>query len=69
MFDSDELVPVEPTRRLVDGDTIDLGNQSLTVLHLPGHTPGSIALHDQANRTLFTGDVVYDPPFLPDRIH
>lgn len=55
------LAPVTPTRRLVDGDLIDLGDRVLTVLHLPGHTPGSIGLLDQTHRTLFTGDVIYDP--------
>ena len=60
--DTYELVPVRPTRLLIEGDEVDLGDRVLTVLHLPGHTPGSIGLHDVANRTLFTGDVIYDPP-------
>ncbi len=64
-----ELRPVLPTRRLEDGDEINLGDRVLTVLHLPGHTPGSIALHDIANRILFTGDVIYDPPALLDGLH
>ncbi len=56
-----ELRPVRPTRRLRDGDRIDLGERTLTVLHLPGHTPGSIGLHDEESRILFTGDVIYEP--------
>lgn len=67
--DDYELIPVLPTRRLEEGDKIDLGDRMLTVLHLPGHTPGSIALHDVANKVLFTGDVIYDPPFLLDNLH
>lgn len=67
--DDYELVPVVPTRRLEEGDEIDLGDRVLTVLHLPGHTPGSIALHDIANKVLFTGDVIYDPPALLDSLH
>lgn len=55
------LRPVEPTRRLADGDLIDLGDRNLTVLHLPGHTPGSIGLLDADRGILFTGDVIYDP--------
>jgi glyoxylase-like metal-dependent hydrolase (beta-lactamase superfamily II) len=43
-----------------DGDTIDLGDRMLTALHLPGHSPGSIALFDIAEGVLFSGDVVYD---------
>ena len=39
---------------------VDPGGRPLTVLHLPGHSPGSIALFDPADGTLFSGDVVYD---------
>lgn len=63
------LNPVVPTRRIHDGDVIDLGDRALVVLHLPGHTPGSIGLLDPANRVLFTGDVIYDPPVLLDSLH
>jgi glyoxylase-like metal-dependent hydrolase (beta-lactamase superfamily II) len=63
-----ELVPVVPTKRLVDGDVIDLGDRTLHVLHLPGHTPGSIGLYDPAARILFSGDTVYDPPDLLDEL-
>ncbi len=35
--------PVKVTRRFQGGERIDLGGRTLTVLHLPGHTPGSIA--------------------------
>ncbi|XP_069746853.1 acyl-coenzyme A thioesterase MBLAC2 [Narcine bancroftii] len=51
---------VEPSRVLDEGDVIDLGNRQLTVLHMPGHSRGSICLHDQENRILFSGDVVYN---------
>jgi glyoxylase-like metal-dependent hydrolase (beta-lactamase superfamily II) len=49
----------EPTGCLHDGDVIDLGDRRLEVLHLPGHSPGSICLLDTDARILFTGDVVY----------
>lgn len=45
---------------LGDGDVVDLGDRQLRVLHLPGHTPGSINLHDAEAGHLFTGDVLYD---------
>ncbi|CAN5505975.1 MBL fold metallo-hydrolase [soil metagenome] len=67
-IDAYELHPVVPTRRLEDGDIIDLGDRTLSVVHLPGHTPGSIGLLDASNRTLFSGDVVYDPPVLLDNL-
>lgn len=52
--------PVEPTRLVDDADVVDLGNRRLEVLHLPGHSPGSIGLFDAAAGWLFTGDALYD---------
>jgi glyoxylase-like metal-dependent hydrolase (beta-lactamase superfamily II) len=46
----------EPTRLLTDGDIVDLGDRAFEVLHVPGHTVGSIALWDPAAGLLFTGD-------------
>ena len=65
-FDVDHFAvqPAPPTRLLTAGDTIDLGDQMFTVIHLPGHSPGSIALHDEHTGTLFSGDVIYDGPLL-----
>ena len=48
------------------GEVIDLGDRRYEVLHLPGHTHGSIALLDRTNRELFSGDVVYDDELLDD---
>jgi len=42
------------TRALLDGDVIDLGDRAFEVLHLPGHSPGSIGLFEPRTRTLFT---------------
>ncbi len=39
-----------------DGDTIDLGGTSLSVLEIPGHTPGSVAFLDRENERLYSGD-------------
>lgn len=52
--------PATVTHTLADGDVIDLGDRRLRTFHLPGHTPGSIALLDEDLRWLFTGDVVYN---------
>jgi glyoxylase-like metal-dependent hydrolase (beta-lactamase superfamily II) len=48
------------TRWLDEGDVIDLGDRYLSVLHLPGHSPGSIGLHEPDTATLFSGDAIYD---------
>lgn len=45
-----------PVCAVWNGDTFDLGGRVLEVIHLPGHTPGSIALLDRAARILVTGD-------------
>jgi len=48
-----------PTRVVGEGDSIDLGDRSFEVLHLPGHTPGSIGLWSADRKLLFSGDAVY----------
>ncbi len=58
--DADAL-PLAPDRRLSDGDTVGVGTRTLAVIHLVGHTPGSIALLFRgADRPhLFTGDSLF----------
>jgi glyoxylase-like metal-dependent hydrolase (beta-lactamase superfamily II) len=51
---------IEPSRLVGEGEVIDLGDRRLTALHVPGHSPGSIALWDAADGALFAGDAVYD---------
>ena len=52
--------PFAITRRVADGDTIDIGNRKLVVLAAPGHTPDAISLLDPANGLLWTGDSFYE---------
>jgi glyoxylase-like metal-dependent hydrolase (beta-lactamase superfamily II) len=35
-------------------------------LHLPGHSPGCIALYDAKSQELFSGDIVYDGELLDE---
>lgn len=59
--DADEL-PVPPDRLVEHGDTIQVGESAVEVIHLRGHTPGSIALlyRDPAGHPhLFTGDSLF----------
>jgi glyoxylase-like metal-dependent hydrolase (beta-lactamase superfamily II) len=51
--------PSSVTRRLRDLDEMELGSRALTVHHTPGHSPGSICLHDNRTGILFTGDTLY----------
>lgn len=60
------LVPAPATGFLADGDLVDLGDRQFVALHLPGHTPGSLALFEGATGSLFSGDVIYDDILLDD---
>ncbi len=46
-------------RRLQGGETLPIGGMNWEVLHIPGHSPGSIALYDREDRVLIPGDTVY----------
>ena len=54
--------PFTVTRFIEDGYMIELGGRTLEVLHIPGHTPDSIALLDAENGLLWTGDTFYEGP-------
>ena len=51
--------PPPPARALADGDTVELGGTVLRVLHVPGHSPGSVAFYDEAGGVLIGGDVLF----------
>jgi glyoxylase-like metal-dependent hydrolase (beta-lactamase superfamily II) len=57
-------LPVKPDRLLADGDTVQIGELTFNVIHLRGHTAGSIALALDGPATggvtqLFTGDCLF----------
>lgn len=49
--------PPTPDRLLREGDIIDIGSLSFSVVHTPGHTPGSICLLTEGK--VFTGDTLF----------
>lgn len=57
-----DALPVPPARLVRDGDVVQVGDVPLTVVHLPGHSPGSIALlyapSDGSAPHLFSGDAL-----------
>jgi glyoxylase-like metal-dependent hydrolase (beta-lactamase superfamily II) len=63
-------IPVSrATSTLRDGDRVDLGGRTLTVLHTPGHSPDSICLLDERDGLLFAADTINTGPLyaqLPD---
>ena len=52
-----------------EGDVIDPGERPLEVIHLPGHTPGSIAFLDRTSKMLFSGDPIQDGDIFMFGIH
>ena len=63
-IDDYRITSTSPTRAVDDGDVLDIGNRHFEVMHLPGHSPGSIGLWEAASGTLFSGDAIYDGELL-----
>ena len=51
--------PHDPEIFIEEGEKIRFGNTAFDVLHLPGHSPGSIGLYNEKERMLFAGDVLF----------
>ncbi|MFD1632757.1 MBL fold metallo-hydrolase [Haloplanus ruber] len=62
-------VPEERIESLSDGDTIDLGDRIIDVVHAPGHAPHQVVLHDRADDVLFSGDAAGIRPRGADELH
>ncbi len=52
-----EASRIEADLRVKGGDTLELGQAKVEVIHTPGHSEGSICLFD--GRNLFTGDTLF----------
>jgi len=59
MFGFPAAEPFVPTRWLADGDTVQIGRQTLNVRHCPGHTPGHVVFHSPVIARAFVGDVLF----------
>ncbi|MEI9479559.1 MAG: MBL fold metallo-hydrolase [Deltaproteobacteria bacterium] len=46
-------------RKLQGGETLDLGGMAWEIIHIPGHSMGSIALYNKTEKILIPGDVIY----------
>ena len=51
--------PVMPDRWLAEGDTVTVAGHTFEVLHCPGHSPGSVALVNWAQKFALVGDVLF----------
>lgn len=43
-----------------ENDVIEFGDQKLSIFHVPGHSPGSIAFYNEAENVVFSGDVLFN---------
>ncbi|WP_104117385.1 MBL fold metallo-hydrolase [Arthrobacter sp. B1805] len=50
---------LSPDQSIGDGDTIEVAGVSLTALHTPGHSPGSVSYLLEEAGTVFTGDTLF----------
>ena len=55
-----EVEPLTVDRDLVDGDTIPLGDETIQVLHVPGHSPGGLAFYLPQSALLISGDTIFN---------
>lgn len=44
---------------MLDGQRIGVANSFVTVIHTPGHSPGSVCLHAPECNALFSGDTLF----------
>jgi glyoxylase-like metal-dependent hydrolase (beta-lactamase superfamily II) len=50
---------VKPTRWLVEGETVSVGDLTFSVLHIPGHTPGHLVFVNAPSRFALVGDTLF----------
>ncbi|WP_423783811.1 MBL fold metallo-hydrolase [Frischella perrara] len=50
----------EPDIWLQEGDIVQIGDEQLSVLHCPGHTPGHIVFIHHQQRVALVGDVIFN---------
>ncbi len=63
------LRPAPLTRALREGDRVSAAGHDFAVLALPGHSPDSIGLWDEAQGLLVTGDALYEGGLVDDLPH
>lgn len=54
-----ELQPVTATHDLTEGEQVRIGDLVFDVLHLPGHSEGSVCLYEERRALLIAGDVLF----------
>jgi glyoxylase-like metal-dependent hydrolase (beta-lactamase superfamily II) len=59
MFGLSMEIPPVPAGFLTDNQTVSFGTTELIVLHVPGHSRGSVAFYSRNDKTVFTGDALF----------
>ncbi|BAL26754.1 MBL fold metallo-hydrolase [Azoarcus sp. KH32C] len=59
MFGFPDVESFEPDRWLREGDTVTVGEETLRVIHAPGHTPGHVVFFHPEARLALVGDVLF----------
>jgi glyoxylase-like metal-dependent hydrolase (beta-lactamase superfamily II) len=55
-----EMEPVQPANSgLTDGEILTLGNSTIRVIHVPGHSPGHVVFYFEKEKKLIAGDVLF----------
>jgi glyoxylase-like metal-dependent hydrolase (beta-lactamase superfamily II) len=52
--------PPQPDKTLSERDKVSFGNSEMDILHVPGHSPGSLAFYSKQNNFAITGDVLFN---------
>ncbi len=58
-FGFDVTEPPVPSKFVEEGEEIKFGNTRLQILHVPGHSPGSIVLYNEERKFMIVGDVLF----------
>jgi hydroxyacylglutathione hydrolase len=53
------IKPPLPDKYLEHGDILKFGDSTLEIIHVPGHSPGSICLYAESDHLLICGDVLF----------
>ncbi len=53
-------IEIEAERLLKDGEVIRIGEMEIRIIHTPGHTPGGICIYIPAEKSLISGDTLFD---------
>lgn len=60
MFGFPQVKSFSPDRWLEQGDEVQVGKQTLSVKHCPGHTPGHVVFYSKSAQLVVVGDVLFN---------